>query len=162
MAAHPCAAVLKNGVTCGAHRANPIHSRVNASKDAHPFLDARGAAKLANESTGRAAYVRSEAHQRAYEHVEGECIFFAGGAPTDCWGAITPGHVVPRSVTGDLAISDRYPVAPQCMGHNRDVDANVELRKWAQTHQFQWHDGRFYFYRYDDVMYRTLLLEVNA
>lgn len=157
MAANGCAYVLRSGQACGAHKAAPIHSRTSSEPERHPHLDARGAARLAPQSASRTAYVRSEAHQRAYEHVEGECIFFAGGAPLDCMGPITPGHIVPRSVAGSLEEADRYPVAPQCARHNRDVDADPELRQWAESHFFQWHDGRFYRYRYNRALYEAEL-----
>lgn len=154
MSARPCA-------TCGASKNAAIHLRTTPGS--HAYLDARGAAKLANESAGRRAYVQSEAHKRAYEHVEGECIFFAGGAPLECYGPITPGHIVSRTVAGSLEEADRWPVAPQCARHNTDVDANPELREWAETHTFRWHDGREYRYRYDRATYeRELLQGVNA
>ena len=109
-------------------------------------------------SEGRRNYAASEAHKAAYEHVEGECIFFAGGAPLDCYGPITPGHIVGRSVTGDLEISDRYPVAPQCARHNTEVDSSPELRTWAENNTFMWHDGLLYRYRYDRATFVRELL----
>lgn len=159
MASHPCSAVLRStGLVCGLSRNAPIHLRTSGDTDAHPHLDSRGAARLSPQSASRTAYVRSEAHQRAYEHVEGECIFFAGGAPLDCFGPVTPGHIVPRSVAGSLEEADRWPVAPQCALHNREVDANPELREWSSTHTFMWHDGKHYRYRYDRPTYERELL----
>lgn len=149
MAARPCS-------TCGASRNSGVHLRTSSGY--HAYTDARGAARLAPQSSGRTEYMRSAEHKAAYEHVEGECIFFAGGAPLECYGPITPGHVVSRTVAGSLQEADRWPVAPQCARHNTDVDADPELREWAETHFFQWHDGKFYRYRYNRAAYERELL----
>ncbi len=110
-------------------------------------------------SEGRRNYAASEAHRSAYEHVEGECIFFAGGAPNHvCFGGVTPGHIVSRTVAGSLEEADRWPVAPECARANTDVDADPELRKWAEEHWFMWHDGRLYRYRYDRPTFERELL----
>lgn len=153
--ARPCA-------TCPSTRKQKktasIHGKVAIREGwGHLYTD-KSTPGLNAESEGRRNYRQSEEHIKAYEHVEGECIFFAGGAPLDCYGEVTPGHIVPRSVAGSLEEADRWPVAPQCSRHNTDVDANPLLREWAESHTFQWHDGLFYFYRYSDVMYRQLLL----
>lgn len=136
MAAHPCAARLANGVTCGAHKANPIHSRVNASKDAHPFLDARGAAKLSPQAAGRTEYLQSEAHQKAYEGAHGACVFEAAGAPTECRpGPITPHHTFPRGRAGSLERAERVaPVVPACAFHNTWVSQDPEGIAWGESH----------------------------
>lgn len=155
MSAHPCSAVLGNGETCGAARSAPIHLRTTPG--GHPFLDARGAARLAPQSAGRTEYMQSEAHKRAYEHVDGECIFFAGGAPLDCYGGLSGHHVIPKSVSGSIQASERDGVvAPACIGHNEAVESNPELREWAESNRFMWHDGKHWYYRYNPVMYRAL------
>lgn len=146
---------------CGAKKSHSIHLKALGMVGNHPYLDASKAG-LQPVSEGRANYVKSEAHQRAYEHVEGECIFFAGGAPLDCYGPITPGHIVPRSVAGSLEEADRWPVAPQCALHNREVDANPELRQWASEHRFRWHDGVEYLFRYDRPTFEAELLASEA
>lgn len=139
-------------------RTASIHGKVAIREGwGHPYADGSPAG-LQGKSEGRRNYERSAAHQRAYEHVEGECIFFAGGAPLDCYGPITPGHIVGRSVTGDLEISDRYPVAPQCARHNTEVDSSPELRTWAENNTFMWHDGLLYRYRYDRATFVRELL----
>lgn len=139
-----------------------IHGKVAIREGwGHAYTDGSPAG-LQGVSAGRRAHLASEAHAKAYEHVAGECIFFAGGAPMDCYGPITPGHIVPRSVAGSLEEADRWPVAPQCALHNREVDANPELRTWASEHTFRWFDGREYRYRYDRPTFERELLNVPA
>ena len=126
MSARPCA-------TCGASKNAAIHLRTTPGY--HAYLDARGAAKLANESAGRRAYVQSEAHKRAYEHVEGECVFEAVGAPDACYGPVTPHHTFPVGRAGSRERAERVaPVVASCAFHNTWVSQDAEGIAWGETH----------------------------
>jgi hypothetical protein len=151
MAAHACAAVLRSGEVCGAHKAADVHSRLSGNPEAHPFMDARGGARLNPQSVGRTTYLQSEAHKEAYGNAQGTgCMFEAAGAPGECSRDLTPHHVAPRSVTGSLEESDRYPVIVACAAHNGAVEGDALTRRWAETHSFVWHaDGNLYPFRFN-------------
>lgn len=153
--AAPCSFTLPTGKVCGEKYTASIH--LHMTRGFHEFKDtSRGG--MNKVSARRRAYSASDEHQTAYEHVAGQCIFEAGGAPLVCSGPITPGHIVSRAVAGSLEEADRWPVAPQCARHNTEVDANPELRNWASEHFFRWHDGREYRYRYDRKTFERELL----
>lgn len=135
MSSRPCAARLASGVPCEAAKNAAIHLRTSGLPDAHPYLDARGAARLAPQSEGRTEYLRSEQHQRAYGDAHGACVFEAAGAPTECRGPITPHHVFPRARAGSLERAERVaPTVPACAFHNTWVSQDAEGIAWGESH----------------------------
>ena len=145
MSARPCA-------TCGASKNAAIHLRTTPGY--HAYLDARGAAKLANESAGRRAYVQSEAHKAVYgaaRAADGEgvgmCLAHVGGAPGECSRDRVPHHIAGRGAFGGQEASERqYPVVMVCSYFNEAVEAVPEVRRWAEVNRFE-RDGVEYPFR---------------
>ena len=128
MAARPCA-------TCGASKNAAIHLRTTPGS--HPYLDARGAARLAPQSAGRTEYLKSAAHERAYAPLNerADCAFEAAGAPAQCYGPITPHHTFPAGRAGSHERAERVaPVVPACAFHNTWVSQDAEGIAWGETH----------------------------
>lgn len=128
MAANPC-------VVCGGSKNSGIHSRFHPEYHAH--MDARGAAKLAQQSKGRTDYMASQQHKDAYADRGSACLMGLAGAPTPCSGGPTPHHILARSAAGGLERAEQYPVITLCSGHNTAVEQDPTVRKWAETHYFE-------------------------
>lgn len=149
MASRPCAARLASGVPCEAAKNAAIHLRTSGLPDAHPYLDARGAARLAPQSQGRTEYLRSESHQRAYGDAqaadgrgEGVCIAHLGGAPGECSRDRVPHHIAGRGAFGGQEASERrYPVVMVCSYFNGAVESDPATRQWAERSFFE-RDGQ--------------------
>lgn len=149
MAARPCAARLGSGALCAESKNSPIHLRASGLPGAHPYMDARGAARLAPQSQGRTEYLRSESHQRAYGDAQaadgvgvGVCIAHLGGAPGECSRDRVPHHVLGRGAAGGLEAAERrYPVVMVCSYFNGAVESDPATRQWAERTTFE-RDGQ--------------------
>lgn len=129
---------------CGASRNHSSHVRAVAGARYHAYEDASKAG-LKNETDARAAYRRSATHREAMELSAGatDCWPAAYGAPGACYGPITPSHTYSVGQSGDLKISDRYPVPPACQWHNAAMEQDAEVRAWAEVTMLT-HGGRQY------------------
>jgi hypothetical protein len=154
MAARPCAARLGSGELCEESKNSPIHLRASGIPGAHPYMDARGAARLAPQSQGRTEYLRSAAHQRAYGDAqaadgrgEGVCIAHLGGAPGECSRDRVPHHIRSRGSAGGLEAAERDGVVVMvCSLFNGDVESDPRTRRWAERNTFE-RDGREFPFR---------------
>lgn len=155
MSARPCS-------TCGASRNSGVHLRTSSGY--HPYTDARGAARLAPQSSGRTEYLRSEAHQRVYGEARaadgagvGLCLAHIGGAPGECSRDRVPHHIAGRGAFGGQKASERqYPVVMVCAYFNEAVEAVPEVRRWAERTTFE-RDGAEYPFRMRQTERREVL-----
>lgn len=130
---------------CGAKRNHSSHLRAVAGKAYHAYEDASKVG-IKPVSDGRAAYQRSEAHRSAMELSAGatDCWPAAYGAPGECYGKITPSHILSAGGGhGGLKVADTYPAPPACVWHNDAMEQDVEVRAWAERTYFT-HGNRQY------------------
>lgn len=137
-----CAFVLPTGGPCDAKKTAPVHSHHHPAF--HTYLDPSKAG-LKAVSEGRQAYMQSETHKEAMalSRDAKDCWPAAYGAPGECFGPISPSHIVSRGAHGGLEVADEYPAPPACQQHNAGMEQDAEIRAWAEVTYFT-HGNRQY------------------
>lgn len=87
----------------------------------------------------------SATHKEAMELSAGatDCWPAAYGAPGECYGPITPSHILSAGANGGLKVADTFPAPPACQRHNAGNEQEPEIRAWAEVTYFT-HNGRQY------------------